>query len=188
MASRTAKKDQVFTAEEKAAMKEAVREAKAAKEGADQEVLEHQTLGLDELTAAVEPFTLDQAAEVSGLAEAELGELLASVRAAGPVPIHTGTGATIGSGDAERCSRSSATYVRSPSSAPGNDPPVPTPSTNRPPERSWTVAAAIAASVDVLARIGITPVPSPSVSVSPAIPTRVASVSRDPVSGRKTVS
>jgi anaerobic selenocysteine-containing dehydrogenase len=65
-------------------------------DGADREVLEHRTIGRDELARAVEPFTVAHAAEVAGLTEAELEELLAAVRAAGPVPIHTGTGVTMG--------------------------------------------------------------------------------------------
>jgi anaerobic selenocysteine-containing dehydrogenase len=66
------------------------------REGADREVLEHRTVGRDELTGAVEPFTLERVAEVAGLPEEELLSLLGAVRRAGPVAIHTGTGVTMG--------------------------------------------------------------------------------------------
>jgi anaerobic selenocysteine-containing dehydrogenase len=66
------------------------------RDGADREVLEHRTIGRDELAAAVEPFTLERAGEIAGLLEADLLELLAAVRRAGPVAIHTGTGVTMG--------------------------------------------------------------------------------------------
>ena len=64
-------------------------------DGADAEVIERQTIGRDELARAVEPFTVEHAAGTAGLAEADLTALLASVRAAGPVAIHTGTGVTM---------------------------------------------------------------------------------------------
>jgi len=64
--------------------------------GADRAVLEHRTIGREELTGAVEPFTLERAAEVAGLQEEELLSLLAAIRRAGPVAIHTGTGVTMG--------------------------------------------------------------------------------------------
>ncbi len=66
------------------------------RDSADRDVLEHCTIGLAELAEAIEPFTLGHAAEVAGLAEADLDELLAAVRRAGPVAIHTGTGVTMG--------------------------------------------------------------------------------------------
>ncbi len=66
------------------------------REGADREVLEHRTVGRDELTVAVEPFTLERVAEVAGLPEEELLSLLGAIRRAGPVAIHTGTGVTMG--------------------------------------------------------------------------------------------
>ena len=66
------------------------------REGADREVLEHRTIGLDELTGAVEPFTGERAAEVAGLPEEDLQSLLGAIRRAGPVAIHTGTGVTMG--------------------------------------------------------------------------------------------
>lgn len=65
-------------------------------DGADREVLEHRTVGRDELASAVEPFTADHAAEVAGLDADDLRALLAAVRSAGPVAIHTGTGVTMG--------------------------------------------------------------------------------------------
>ena len=37
------------------------------RDGADRDVLEHRTIGLEELTAAVEPFALDHAAAIAGL-------------------------------------------------------------------------------------------------------------------------
>ncbi|MBV9950922.1 MAG: molybdopterin-dependent oxidoreductase [Acidimicrobiia bacterium] len=66
------------------------------RDGADREVLEHRTIGRDELATAVEPFTVERAATIAGAAEAELAELLAAIRRAGPVAIHTGTGVTMG--------------------------------------------------------------------------------------------
>jgi len=66
------------------------------REGADREVLEHRTVGRDDLTEAVEPFTLGRVAEVAGLPEEELLSLLVAIRRAGPVAIHTGTGVTMG--------------------------------------------------------------------------------------------
>ena len=66
------------------------------RDGADRDVLERRTTGRAELARAVEPFTLGHAADVAGLAESDLAALLAAVRAAGPVAIHTGTGVTMG--------------------------------------------------------------------------------------------
>ncbi len=53
------------------------------------------TVGADELASAVAPYTLERAAEVAGVAEAELSELLDGVRRAGRVAIVTGTGVTM---------------------------------------------------------------------------------------------
>jgi anaerobic selenocysteine-containing dehydrogenase len=64
--------------------------------GADREFLQHRTMGKEELAAAVEPFTVERAADIAGLDTADLLELLAAVRRAGPVAIHTGTGVTMG--------------------------------------------------------------------------------------------
>src|SRR6185312_10820885 len=66
------------------------------RDGADRAFIEQRTIGERELKAAVEPFTVERAADVAGLSEAELHELLAAVRRAGPVAIHTGTGVTMG--------------------------------------------------------------------------------------------
>jgi anaerobic selenocysteine-containing dehydrogenase len=66
------------------------------REGADPSVMAHRTIGTEELAAAVEPFTAARAADVAGLTEAELADLVRSVRAAGPVAVHTGTGLTMG--------------------------------------------------------------------------------------------
>ena len=66
------------------------------RDGADRDFIDHRTVGQQELAAAVEPFTLDRAADIAGLAEADLQELLVAVRQAGPVAIHTGTGVTMG--------------------------------------------------------------------------------------------
>jgi anaerobic selenocysteine-containing dehydrogenase len=54
------------------------------------------TVGRAELAAAVESFTVAHAAEVSGLDERELLDLLDAVRRAGPVAVDTGTGVTMG--------------------------------------------------------------------------------------------
>lgn len=53
---------------------------------------------LDELRAAVEPFDRTRAAEISGVAPEELGDLLASVRKAGRLAVETGTGVTMSLG------------------------------------------------------------------------------------------
>jgi anaerobic selenocysteine-containing dehydrogenase len=63
--------------------------------GADQEAM-GRTTGRDVLAAAVEPFDLGHAAEVSGLEELELLDLLGTVRRSGPVAVDTGTGVTMG--------------------------------------------------------------------------------------------
>jgi anaerobic selenocysteine-containing dehydrogenase len=53
------------------------------------------TIGCDDLAAAVEPFTLDHASEVAGVAPDELAALLGAVRRTGRVAIETGTGVTM---------------------------------------------------------------------------------------------
>ncbi len=53
--------------------------------------------GLDELAAAVEPFTLEHTARLADVTEADLADLLAAVRRAGRVAIETGTGVTMAS-------------------------------------------------------------------------------------------
>jgi anaerobic selenocysteine-containing dehydrogenase len=66
------------------------------RDGADPDVRSRQVTGRDELAAAVEPFSAAHAADVSGLPEDDLAALLAAVRRAGPVAVHTGTGVTMG--------------------------------------------------------------------------------------------
>ena len=59
-------------------------------------MLERRTVGVDELAAAVEPFTLGHAAHASPtLTEAELTRAARRGPAAGPVAIDTGTGVTM---------------------------------------------------------------------------------------------
>jgi anaerobic selenocysteine-containing dehydrogenase len=65
------------------------------RDGVDEAIVER-TTGGDELAAAVEPYSVERAAEVSGLDEGELLDLLAAVRQAGPVAIDAGTGVTMG--------------------------------------------------------------------------------------------
>ena len=65
------------------------------KDGADREVVEHRCVGGADLAAALEPFDRRYAADLAGLPEADLDELLAAVRRAGPIAIHTGTGVTM---------------------------------------------------------------------------------------------
>ena len=50
--------------------------------------------GIEALAAAVEPFTLEHAARLADVTEAELARLCAAVRAAKCVAIETGTGVT----------------------------------------------------------------------------------------------
>jgi len=66
------------------------------RDGAHRTFIEQRATGRDELTKAVESFTVERAAGVAGLDEADLTDLLVAVRAAGPVAIHTGTGVTMG--------------------------------------------------------------------------------------------
>src|SRR5262249_61596784 len=66
------------------------------RDGANADVLARQSTGRDELAAAVETFDAGHAAAVAGVTTDELDELLAAVRRAGPVAIHTGTGITMG--------------------------------------------------------------------------------------------
>ena len=63
--------------------------------GADQDVLEQRAQGVDTLTAAVDPYTLEHASEVADVAPGDLTRLLAAVRRAGHVAIETGTGVTM---------------------------------------------------------------------------------------------
>lgn len=52
--------------------------------------------GLDALRPALDGFTLDKAAAISGLPEQDLLDLLAAVRRHGPTVVETGTGVTMG--------------------------------------------------------------------------------------------
>jgi anaerobic selenocysteine-containing dehydrogenase len=65
------------------------------RDGADREVLDHHTVGSEPLAAAVERFTLEHAAQVADVVEAELSELLDAVRRAGRLGVVTGTGVTM---------------------------------------------------------------------------------------------
>jgi anaerobic selenocysteine-containing dehydrogenase len=64
------------------------------RDGADHDALDH-VAGLDELAAAVAPFTVEHAARVAGVNEGELTDLLQAVRRAGQVAVVTGTGVTM---------------------------------------------------------------------------------------------
>lgn len=65
------------------------------RDGADPDVLEHRAVGVDALTEAVAPFTLEHAARVADVPEADLRRLLAAVRSAGRLGVVTGTGVTM---------------------------------------------------------------------------------------------
>jgi anaerobic selenocysteine-containing dehydrogenase len=65
------------------------------RDGADREVLDHHAVGSEPLAAAVEPFTLEHAAQVADVDEDELSELLDAVRRAGRLGVVTGTGVTM---------------------------------------------------------------------------------------------
>jgi anaerobic selenocysteine-containing dehydrogenase len=65
------------------------------REGADRDVVDHRTVGAEALAAAVEPFTIDHAAQIADVPEADLTDLLRAVRAAERVAIETGTGITM---------------------------------------------------------------------------------------------
>ena len=54
--------------------------------------------GLDELRAALDGYTLDMAAEIAGVAPADMVDLLASIRRHGRLSVETGTGITMSSG------------------------------------------------------------------------------------------
>jgi anaerobic selenocysteine-containing dehydrogenase len=60
--------------------------------GADHEYLDAHATGVEELTAAVERFDRAHVAELSGVTEKELQQLLDAVRRAGRVAVLTGTG------------------------------------------------------------------------------------------------
>jgi anaerobic selenocysteine-containing dehydrogenase len=65
------------------------------RDGADRAVVEHRASGVDELAAAVEPFTLEHAARVADVAPTDLELLLEGVRGAERVAVDTGTGVTM---------------------------------------------------------------------------------------------
>jgi anaerobic selenocysteine-containing dehydrogenase len=65
------------------------------RDGADRALVEHRTAGSDALAAAVAPFTLEQAARITDVTEAELARLLETVRRAGRLAVVTGTGVTM---------------------------------------------------------------------------------------------
>jgi anaerobic selenocysteine-containing dehydrogenase len=62
------------------------------RDGADPDV---PTQDADRLVAAVEPFTLQHSAAVADVSEAQLTQLLASIRRAGRIAVDTGTGITM---------------------------------------------------------------------------------------------
>jgi anaerobic selenocysteine-containing dehydrogenase len=64
-------------------------------DGADHEILEQRTVGIDVLAAAVAPFTLEHTATVVDVSEDDLTQLLAAVRRVGRVAVVTGTGVTM---------------------------------------------------------------------------------------------
>jgi anaerobic selenocysteine-containing dehydrogenase len=64
-------------------------------DGADPEVLRHRSVNSEELRAAVEPFTLEMAAQLADVPAGELGALLAAIRRTGRLAIETGTGITM---------------------------------------------------------------------------------------------
>lgn len=65
------------------------------RDGADREYLAAHANGIDELARAVEPFGLRRAAELTGLGEDELADLLAAVRRHGRLSLQTGTGTSM---------------------------------------------------------------------------------------------
>ncbi len=62
------------------------------RDGADREYLARHATGVAELTAAVEPFTLDRAVGTTGVPAAQITALLTDIREAGRVAMPTGTG------------------------------------------------------------------------------------------------
>src|SRR5262249_11689481 len=65
------------------------------REGADHAYLRAHAQGVDRLTAAVEPYTIDRASALSGLSRDELNDWRAAVRRAGRGAGETGTGVTM---------------------------------------------------------------------------------------------
>jgi anaerobic selenocysteine-containing dehydrogenase len=68
------------------------------RDGANRGVLEDRSVGVDELATAVEPFTMERAAQMADVPETELTALLESVRRAGRLAVVTGTGVTMSAG------------------------------------------------------------------------------------------
>jgi len=62
------------------------------KDGADRDYLAAHAQDVEKLAAAVDRFTVDVAADISGLEKADLQALLASIRKAGRLSVETGTG------------------------------------------------------------------------------------------------
>jgi anaerobic selenocysteine-containing dehydrogenase len=62
------------------------------RDGADWEYLNAHAQQVDELAAAVEPFTLQHAASVTRMPEADLADFLAAIRRNGRLSVETGTG------------------------------------------------------------------------------------------------
>jgi anaerobic selenocysteine-containing dehydrogenase len=65
------------------------------REGADWEYLNQHAQDVDKLTAVVEPYTVQKASQISGLAEADLLDFLASIRRAGRLSVESGTGVSM---------------------------------------------------------------------------------------------
>ncbi|MCE2390257.1 MAG: molybdopterin-dependent oxidoreductase [Proteobacteria bacterium] len=65
------------------------------RDGADRDYLTEHASGLEELTAAVEPFGLERVVEVCGLDPDDVRDLLASVRRYRRLSVSTGTGITM---------------------------------------------------------------------------------------------
>ena len=62
------------------------------RDGADWDYLEKHAQQVDELAAAVEPFTLERAAAITRLPERDLTDFLAAIRRQGRLSVETGTG------------------------------------------------------------------------------------------------
>lgn len=65
------------------------------RDGADWDYLNQHAQQVDALAAAVEPFTLERAAFMSGVAEADLLDFLAAIRKAGRLSVESGTGVSM---------------------------------------------------------------------------------------------
>lgn len=68
---------------------------RAALDGVDRDALARRAIHVDELAAAVEPFTASHAAAVAGVAEDDLDRLRDAVARAGRLAVLTGTGVTM---------------------------------------------------------------------------------------------